>query len=122
MNNEITPEQTEKIAEWLGFKVYLESIDGRRFWGKEYIKPIDYEDAQISMKRWLSSPEGEITMTHKLLEPDDWNLNIGSYASGYRVRVRNFSDENDEIWVNRHEDLNKALQLVILEMLKRQTL
>ena len=124
MDDKITPEQTEKIAEWLGFKIcnfgQPWNIKGHQ-WHKTGTNAIYAVQDQKYMRNWLSSPEGETAMIHKLLEPEDWNMNIGVYASGYRIRIRNFSEENDEVWVSRHEDLNTALQLVILTILKGQT-
>jgi len=100
-NNEITAEQTKKIAEWLGYEL----------------------SDQIYVRDWLSSPEGETTMIHKILEPNELNMNISKSEYGYRVRVTKFSfyDSSDNmLYQAQNKNLNKALQLVILEILEGQ--
>jgi len=66
MNNTITPEQTEKIAEWLGF-VLNNYPDGRGyFWSKQGVNDIDDDPNQKYMRNWLSSPEGQIAIMDQL--------------------------------------------------------
>jgi len=113
--------ETEKIAEWLGFKKESSSFEGIDYWLIGNIEPLGYQsESNRTIKTWLDSPMGEIAMIHKILEQKYGNLKIDAFRLEYRVTIRNFSATNNEFWISGHEDLNKALQLVILEMLKKE--